>query len=177
MIDPDAPAGAGGTQVTERAWRDADGKERRVKIVQRSAPDGEALARQLEGIEGADPAEREAMLAEMRAELAEADRVLADLPSIISSAMAEADGASASAPRVIVKRECKPGSEAVTETASKDGIQIISICHVRVMVSARKGLEDARDEIAREKDIPDATRKQLLQQLDRQIARWREQEG
>ena len=177
MIDPDAPGGKGGTQVTERVWRDADGKERRIKIVTRSGPDSEALSRQLEGIEGADPAEREAMLADMRAGLAEADRALADLPDIDSNAMAEADAARGSVARVIVKRECKPGSEEVTETSDKDGVQIISICHARVMASARKGLEEARDEIARDREIPDETRKQLLQQLDRQIARWREKEG
>jgi hypothetical protein len=45
------------------------------------------------------------------------------------------------------------------------------------MASARKGLEEARAEIARDREIPDETRKQLLLQLDRQIARWREKEG
>jgi hypothetical protein len=83
----------------------------------------------------------------------------------------------AGAQRVIVKRECKPGSEEVSETTSKDGLQVISICHKRVFASARKGLEEARAEIARDKDIPEETRKELLKTLDTQIARWRDREG
>lgn len=52
-----ADAGEGASHVTERVWRDADGKERRVKIVTRQMIDGDALARQLEAIEGLDKAE------------------------------------------------------------------------------------------------------------------------
>ncbi|UYV14955.1 M56 family metallopeptidase [Porphyrobacter sp. ULC335] len=177
LINADAPEGEGGSHVTERVWRDADGKERRIKIVTRGGTDVESIERQLEAIEGADAADREAMLADMRASLAEADRVLADLPNIISSAMAEAEVARASAPRVIVKHECDGGTEEVTETTTKDGMQIIKICQRRIMASARQGLEEARAEIARDKDIPEDTRKQLLRTLDGQIARWSDKEG
>lgn len=177
MIDPDAPEGEHGGEVTEHVWRDADGKEKRMRMVFRSAPDRLALAKELEGVHAANAAEREAMLAEMRAELAEADRVLADLPRIISEAMAEAEVARASAPRVVVRHECKSGSEEVSETTEKDGTQIISICQRRIMASARKGLEEARAEIARDREIPEDTRKQLLQTLDGQIARWSDKEG
>jgi bla regulator protein blaR1 len=177
LINADAPEGEGGSHVTERVWRDADGKERRIKIVTRGGTDVESIERQLEGIEGADAADREAMLADMRASLAEADRVLADLPNIIGSAMAEAEAARASAPRVIVKHECDGGTEEVTETTTKDGMQIIKICQRRIMASARQGLEEARAEIARDKDIPEDTRKQLLRTLDGQIARWSDKEG
>jgi hypothetical protein len=124
------------------------------------------------------------MLTEVRAALAEADMALADLPRIIAEARAEAHAASASAaaiapahPRVIVRQECKPGSEEVSETSTRDGVQVVSICQRRVMASARKGLEEARAEIARDKDIPEDTRKQLLRTLDGQIARWRDREG
>ena len=71
----------------------------------------------------------------------------------------------------------KPGSEAVSDATTKDGVQIVSICQRRVMASARKGLEEARAEIARDKDIPEDTRKQLLRTLDGQIARWSDKEG
>jgi hypothetical protein len=119
------------------------------------------------------------MLAAMRAALAEADRVRADLPRILEESLAASEEARAAAlQRVIVKRECKSGSDEVSETSTgKDGTQVITICTSRAMASARRGLEDARAEIARDKDIPEKTRKQLLEQLDRQIARWREKEG
>jgi beta-lactamase regulating signal transducer with metallopeptidase domain len=174
---PEAPDVEGDLDVTEHVWRDADGKERRVKMVIRSAEKAR-IESELKDLE-ASKADREAMLAEMRAGLAEADRALAELPRIMDEARASAEAAHAmaSAQRVIVKRECKPGSDEVSETTSKDGVQIVSICHKRVFASARKGLEEARSEIARDKDIPESTRKQLLEQLDRQIERWRDREG
>jgi len=174
VIDPDAPGAPGDTQVTERVWRDQEGKERRVKIITHRRPDGEALARELEGLEGLDEADRAEMLAEMRAGLAEAEKALADLPRIIAEAQADAAAARAEAgrQRVIVKHECQPGSDEVSETTNKDGVQIISICRSRIHASARKGLEEARAEIAADKDIPEATRKQILRTLDAQITRW-----
>ncbi|WP_301749302.1 M56 family metallopeptidase [uncultured Erythrobacter sp.] len=167
------------TEVTEHVWRDEDGKERRMKMVFRGGPDREALARELEAAEGFDKASRDAMLAALEEGLAEADRVRAELPHIIADAMASAEAAHAAAgqQRIIVKRECQPGSDEVSETTNKDGVQVISICHKRIFASARKGLEEARAEIASDKDIPEDTRKQLLRTLDRQIDRWTEKEG
>lgn len=179
LIDPDAPTGPGESRVTERVWRDAEGKERRVKIVTRSRTDGEALARDLEGVEGLSKAEREEMLAEVRAGLAEADRALADLPRIIAlaraeaaSAQAEARASAAARPRVMVRQACDQSGEEVSETTSKDGVQIVSICQKRIHASAVMGLKEARAEIAADKDIPEDTRKQLLRTLDAQISRW-----
>jgi bla regulator protein blaR1 len=174
--------------VTERVWRDDEGKERRVRIVTRGRADGEALARELESLKGLDETDRKEMLAEMAAGLAEADRALAELPRIIAEAQAEAASARAEAEaggartvaqrqRVIVKQECKPGSEEVSETTTQGGVQIISICRSPIHASARKGLEEARAEIAADKDIPEDTRKQILRTLDSQIARWSRSEG
>jgi beta-lactamase regulating signal transducer with metallopeptidase domain len=182
MIDPDSATRRGDVQVTEKVWRDADGKERRVKIVTRGSPEGEARARRGAGMEAMGKGEREAALAEVRAALAEADMALADLPRIIAEAQAEAHAANAAAlasggPRVVVKQECKPGSREVSESSSRDGVQIVSICQRRVMASARQGLEQARAEIAGDKDIPDDMRKQLLRTLDAQISRWSDKEG
>ncbi|WDA40487.1 M56 family metallopeptidase [Erythrobacter sp. BLCC-B19] len=165
------------TEVTEQVWRDADGKEHRIRMVFRATPDGEAIARKFEGIESADKAERAEMFAALQEGLAEAERVRADLPRIMAEAFAAADAASAQSQRVIVKRECKPGSDEVSETTTKDGVQIVSICQARIYASARKGLEEARAEIARDKDIPEDTRKMILRTLDNQIARWSEKEG
>lgn len=172
-------AEGGDAEVTERVWKDKDGTERRVRMVFRSAPDGLVLSRRLEGVSAADQAEREAMLAALRESLAEADKARADMPRIIAEAMAEANAwrDEKGRQRVIVKNECKPGGEEVTETTTRDGTQIVSICQKRMFVSARNGLEEARAEIARDKDIPEATRKELLKALDRQIARWKDEEG
>ena len=170
---------ASDTEVTEHVWRDEDGKERRMKMVFRGGPDREEIARELEAAEGFDKASRDAMFAALEQGLAEADRVRAELPQIIAEAMASAEAANAIAgqQRVIVKRECRPGNDEVSETTTKDGTQIISICQKRIFASARKGLEEARAEIASDKDIPEDTRKQLLRTLDRQIDRWSEKEG
>lgn len=165
------------TETTESVWRDADGKERRMRMVFRAAPDGARIERQVAAAFPADAAEREAAIAAMREGLAEAERVRAEMPQIMADAFAAAEDARAAGARVIVKRECKPGSDEVSETTQKDGVQVISICQARIYASARKGLEEARAEIAGDKEIPDSTRAMLLKTLDQQIARWRETEG
>ncbi len=162
--------------VTEQVWRDADGKEHRIRMVFRAAPDTRAAAGE---DRAAAAARRDEMLAAMESAFAEADKVRADMPRIIFQAMSEANGQrdEKGLQRVVVRQECKPGSEEVSETTTRDGTQIISICQKRMFVSARSGLEEARAEIARDKDIPEDMRKELLKALDRQIARWKEQEG
>jgi len=153
----------------ERAERGEDGEKRTVKIVRRLDADGLGMSK----------AEREEMVIALREGLAEADRELADLPRTLALALAEADNARAVAiPRVQVVRGCRPGStEPTTTTTDNDGNMVVIICKTRIQASARSGLEQARDEIARDKDIPEDTRKQMLLHLDRQIARWAEKEG
>lgn len=73
---------------------------------------------------------------------------------------------------------CRPDSiEEVETTSSKDGVETIMICQPRIAASARNGLLEARDEIAKDKDIPEDTRKKVLQTLDAQIARMDGKEG
>ena len=179
LVDRDGAKVAGNAEVTEHVWRDADGTEKRFRVVISGSERQEHLERALEGSHRMDRAEREAMMAKLREALAEADKVRGDLPRILEESLAASEAARAAAlQRVIVKRDCTPGSNEVSETSTgKDGTQVISICTSRAMASARRGLEDARAEIARDKDIPEKTRKQLLEQLDRQIERWREKEG
>lgn len=177
-IDPDAPEAAGDVEVIERVIRGEDGKEKRVRMVFRGTREGETLA-PLDGPEWEGKGEAMAM-AELRRGLAEADRALAELPRILAEAEAEAASARAKGERqrVIVKHECKPGSDEVSETVTgRDGTEIVTICQARVFASARKGLEEARAEIAADKDIPEATRQRILKELDRSIARWKEKEG
>jgi hypothetical protein len=175
---PTPPKGAGNVEVIERVFTGEDGKEKRVRMVVRSGPDGAATDGNMAELEGLDPADREEMLAGLREGMAEADRALADLPRILSEAQAAADGARpAIQNRVIVRHECKPGSKEVSESTTSNGTQVVSICQSRVYASARKGLEEARAEIAADKDITEETRKQILKELDRTIARWGEKEG
>lgn len=187
-LPPEPPAaaiarGEGAAEVTEKVWRDTDGKEHRVRIVNGSGPQAEARALRGEAMETMGHAERDAMLAELHAALAEADKELAELPRMLAAARAEAEAANAearaagSSARVLVKEECRRGNQEVTETTTRDGTRVISICQRRIMASARKGLEEARAEIARDRDIPEDTRKQLLRTLDGQIARWRDRES
>lgn len=165
-------------EVSEHVWRDADGTEKRVKMMFRGTPEVVWLERDEDGGSGAHAAETEAMRKALREGLAEAERVRKDMPRIIEEALAASQAARAAAPRVIVRQECKPGSKEVSETTTgKDGTQVVTICQSRMFSSARSGLERARDEIARDKEIPEETRKQLLKHLDRQIARWSEKEG
>ncbi len=69
------------------------------------------------------------------------------------------------------------GGEPTEMVTNKDGKQTILICKSRIQASARNGLQQARDEIARDKNIPEEARKQVLDTLDRQIALWAEKEG
>lgn len=173
---------ADATQVTERVWQGEDGKQRRVTMFTASGQGREdaADAPAVDSQRDTEQAARDQALAAMQQGLAEADRVRAQLPQIIAQAMASAEAARAAAaamPRVIVKQECKSGSDEVSESTTRDGVQVISICQPRVFASARRGLEEARAEIARDKDIPEATRADVLRTLDSQIARWKDQEG
>lgn len=171
--------GEGDAEVIERVIRDEDGKEKRIRMVFRSGP-GERAAREgaSEAERAARKAEAEAMMSSLKVWTAEVDRARAEIPRAIEIAIAEAEAARGEAgAQVIVRRGCRPGGEEVTETAGKDGTRIVTICQARIVSSARKGLEEARDEIARDKDIPDDTRKEMLRHLDRAIARWDEKEG
>ena len=51
------------------------------------------------------------------------------------------------------------------------------ICQPRIAASAVSGLQEARDEIAANKDIPEETRKEVLRTPDAQIDRWKDKAG
>lgn len=180
-IDPDAGEDV---EVIEEVIRGEDGKEQRVRMVFRGTSDPEAQAAELRALAEQHRYDQEEMLAELREGLAEADRALADMPRIVSEAMAEAEAARAAATaagkqaRVVVKRECRPGSDEPAETTQNaDGSSTVTICERRIYASARSGLQEARNEIAANRDIPEDTRRRILKELDQAIARWSEKEG
>lgn len=173
--------GKGDTQVTEEVFKDEDGKERRVKMVVRTlpgeggGPDREAMKRRFEALRSADKAEREAAIAELRAEM-EAARARGVR---MHGHTAGAHPPIPPMPPVMVMTGCRPGSSEMVETTEgKDGTQKIMICQTRIadaaragMKEARSGLEEARNEIARDTSIPEETREKVLRTLDAQIAR------
>ena len=96
-----------------------------------------------------------------------------EIIGIVDINPANAEARAAGSPmRVMVKQECRPGSEEVSETTTREGVQVVSICQKRIYASAVMGLKEARAEIAGNSDIPEDTRKQLLRTLDAQISRW-----
>ena len=164
--------------VSEHTTRGADGKERTVKIVRREGATGKPLSVHVRRPEGMSERDHADMTAALREGLAEAERVRAEMPRILAAAFSEAEAARANAPRVIMMNNCRLDGDAPTETITgRDGKQTIMICQPRVSSLARQGLEEARAEIMADKDMPEDARKRVLEQLDRQIARWAEREG
>jgi len=99
--------------VTEKVERGADGKERRLRVVRRTGPDGETVTEDVRPAEGVTWDEREEFVIELRKGLAEADEALAAMPEVLAKALAEAETARAGAgrQRLIVERGCRPGSK------------------------------------------------------------------
>ncbi|MFN4019318.1 MAG: M56 family metallopeptidase [Erythrobacter sp.] len=169
---PPLPPEAGeGGEVIEHVIRGEEGKEKRVRMVFRGHPDPAAQAAEMRAMAAAHLIDQDKMMAELRKGLAEADRALGEMPRVI----AQVQAASGEAQRVIVMNNCN--GEPTETVTDKDGRTTILFCQSRVIASARQGLEEARAEIAADKDIPEETRRQILKELDRSIARWKEKEG
>lgn len=181
-IDPDGEGRVtrveSSTYVTETVTHDKDGKVHRTRFVSRNQPDHARLTEKIRADHRFSAEQREELRAELTRALEEADRAVADIPAIVAQALAETEAARASAPRVMMLDNCDSSSDEPSETITgKDGRTTVLICQKRIFASARKGLEEARAEIASDKDILESTRKQLLRTLDSQIARWKEKEG
>ncbi|MEE4316355.1 MAG: M56 family metallopeptidase [Erythrobacter sp.] len=179
IIDPDREIEEGeGLTVTRRIERGEDGKERHIRLVRIGGPQGEVIAED-ESPEGKMTwEEREAFVIEWREGMAEAGKALAEMREARRKAFAEAGAARAEAPTVMVLKDCSSSFSGEAEVIDgKGGKKTIMICQPRIPATARLGLEQARAEIASDKDIPEATRKKVLETLDRQIARWKEKEG
>ncbi|MFN4239646.1 MAG: M56 family metallopeptidase [Erythrobacter cryptus] len=172
---------ADGEVMRAHTITDKDGKTATMRLVLRDRPDAPR------GPEGSAGEETGAEIIELslREGMAALERVRRDMPRILEEARRaaeEARSASAEAraamPRIVMRRHCKPGEGGAGETStSADGKTIITICEARAFAAARSGLERARAEIARDPAIPEAMRKRLIEQLDREIARWRAGEG
>lgn len=111
---------------------------------------------------------------EIRRSLAEADKALEDLPQIMERAMKEAEEARAAGREAtVIKMECDRNSEEVaTTTEGADGTRVVMLCQTRVMAKAREGLQQAREQIARDREMSQSMRNRILRELDRQIESW-----
>ena len=192
-IDPDDDRATRHVVIRNRAGRDAGewtvsfsdradhgraDKDMRAAQADLRRARAEVRAALRQGLAEAEGAAQAEILSALREGLAEADRALADMPRIVSAALSQAETARASTPRVIMMDKCRLDGDAPTQTITGvDGKQTIMICQPRVSFLARQGLEEARAEIARDKDMPEETRKRVLEQLDRQIARWSRSDG
>jgi beta-lactamase regulating signal transducer with metallopeptidase domain len=168
---PQPPEAGEDVEVIEQVIRGEDGKEKRIRMVFRGHSDPAAQAAEMRALAEAHRVDQDKMMAELREGLAEADRALAEMPRVI----AQAQAASGEAQRVIVMNNCR--GEPTETVTDKDGKKTILFCQSRVIATARQGLEEARAEIAADKDIPEETRRRILKELDRSIARWTEKEG
>ncbi len=122
---------------------------------------------------GLSDEEMDEMLEAMREGLAQANRAMAEIPAIIEQALAESEAARAAGMRTMVIMECDDTTDAVSETIeADDGTTVVRLCQSRIMEQARKGLKQARAEIARSRDFSHNQQKRILRELDRQIDQW-----
>ncbi|MBV7260073.1 M56 family metallopeptidase [Erythrobacter crassostreae] len=125
--------------------------------------DGEKLSKE----------EREAIMAEVRADLAQADIDIKNAMKEVEMAFIELDGKEGIKGRTVVKMECRGDSDEVATVDEGNGdVRSVYLCQSRVMAHALKGLEQARDAIADSDDLTGAMRKDILKELDKQIREW-----
>jgi len=114
--------------------------------------------------------ERREMMEELREGLAEVDEAFEDMPRTMALAIAEAEGGKG---HTVVRMQCDNNSDEVaTTTENDDGTRTVMICQTRVMAHALKGLQEARAAIARNENMTEDMRAQVLAELDSQIERW-----
>ena len=88
--------------------------------------------------------------------------------------MALGEAARRNAPLVV--ESCDEGNQGVSRSTTDDGRQRIVICQKRINAGARSGLRQAREAIARNREMSDEVRREVLRDLDQEIERI-EREG
>ncbi|MBD2841624.1 M56 family metallopeptidase [Erythrobacter rubeus] len=121
-----------------------------------------------------DSEELEETLAELRAELAEADEEIKEAIKEAEIAMVEMNHRDSEKGRTIIKMQCRGKSgEVATFVDGKGGANKIYLCEADIMAHALKGLKEARSAIADNPEITGEMRRNLLKELDRQIKDWK----
>jgi beta-lactamase regulating signal transducer with metallopeptidase domain len=90
-------------------------------------------------------------------------------PEMREHALAMAEQARRHAPEVV--ESCDDNEQGVTNSTTPDGRQRIVICHQNVVRMARSSLRGAREAIARNREISEETRSEVLRELDQEIER------
>lgn len=123
-------------------------------------------------------AEREAIMAELRSELAEADAEMKAAMKEVKRARLEIETDDGAEGRTVIKMECRGnGEEAATVEQGEDGIRKVYMCKSKVMAHALKGLKEARKAIADNPELDPEMRADVLKELDRQISEWKKEHG
>jgi len=113
--------------------------------------------------------EREEMLRELREGLAEMDVEIKEAMAEARIAIAEMHDGEHGITTVNIT--CKDGSQG-TEVRDDKGKSMTRICTSEIMAQALNGLKEARNAIAKESEMPDDIRADVLKELDQKIANW-----
>lgn len=136
------------------------------------APDGTRAVRKHKWVMKGDEKMTAEERAELRAELAEAmkemHKDLAEARKERKLAMLELKDELGD--MTMVEVSCADG-DPMTEQVTKNGKKVFRICRTSINAHARHGLEQARNEIATNKDMDDEIRAEVLRSLDEEIAR------
>ena len=161
-IAPDGQTAVIERVISEDVEKGADGKD--VKKVRK--------IRMIRNGENISEEEMREIMIEVREELAEADRELAEAMKQHRLAMVTMRDAEGKMPHVIVSCDKDNAQEWVSKEG--EGTKVVRICTADIMASAISGLESARASVAKDKNIPDDVREEVLRELDQQIKRWNE---
>ncbi|MEM6266418.1 MAG: M56 family metallopeptidase, partial [Pseudomonadota bacterium] len=95
-------------------------------------------------------AQVEAAMAEMRADVAEAEAAVADISSRVEHSLATIEFTRNGGDRTVVKMECNSsGNDIATSSTAEDGTTTVMLCKSEIMAHALIGLKQARKAIAR----------------------------
>ncbi|MXO90448.1 M56 family metallopeptidase [Pontixanthobacter aquaemixtae] len=161
---PDAPEAPEAKEVEREVFviedveEDADGERRKVRKHRIVTRDGKHMTRE----------EKDAMIAEMRAEMAGMEGEIEDAMKEVRVSVIEMNN---DGKRTRVETTCKAGKR-LGDTSEVDGQRVVHVCKSEVMASALKGLKEARESIAKNSDMSDEMRAEVLRTIDDKIAHW-----
>lgn len=171
-IDPDSEVAEGETvheQVFVYRTEDDDGEvQERRWVVRNAGPD--AMSEE----------EIEKIMTEVRANLAEANVEIENLPKVIEEAMLQSREARAEAHaarreherhRIVVEGGCD--GDHASASSQADETRVVKVCRTEIMTEALEGLREARAEIAGNRQMDPEIRTRVLRELDQQIERWK----
>lgn len=139
-----------------------DGKIRKVRTIEIDGH-GEKMSKE----------EREKLMAELKRELGTIDIEITKAMEDHRIAMVELKDSMKDIPHVAIS--CDEGENA--KFTDRNGRTVKMVCTSKIIASAVSGLESARATVAKDKNIPDDVRAEVLRSLDKEIARMKKEEG